>query len=247
MSNPQWRIISGFTPELEKTLDGKERRAALRAICKAAEQEIRAELHIASQDDDFPGERSFLWEPLPNVCRRLEISQSALTRFLKEFNGLTATQLVDKIRAENLREKFRKDLIAFVTNNFGAPGRQAHTKIAFWQKLKSLRRDPSFSLASYAIQLGFANYSRMYRACLLKFGKTPTQIEDEILNEMAEFYTVASALEARKNGTITEPCNDAWTQAEKSRADWLIQMRTSIGVAPEVEDWIALKLVVADK
>lgn len=244
MSNtttPKWRELSGLTPEFEKTLDGKERRAALRKIYEATELEIRIELQLAAEDNEFPGERTFLWEPLSAVCTRLEISQAALTRFLKELTGLTATQLVDRIRAEGLREKLRQGLIAFVTQHFGAPGRKAQSKAEFWKKLKTLRRDESFSFATHAVELGFSNYSRLYRASMLKYGKTPMQLEDEILREIADFYTIAAVLETRIDGTATQPYNDDWTQAESKRREWLLEMATTVGLDNEAAQYVRLK------
>src|SRR5262249_32945372 len=122
--------------------------------------------------------------------------------------------------------------------NFGAPGRKAYTKSEFWKKLKSLRRDESFSFATHAIDYGFSNYSRMYRSSMLKYGKTVQQLEDEILREIAEFYTIASALEARINNTATQPNNDVWTKEESIRREWLLEMATTVGLDHEAAQFI---------
>ena len=48
-------------------------------------------------------------------------------------------------------------------------------------------------------------------------------------------------MEGRMTGTTTQPFNDAWTQAESTRPGWLLEMRTTVGLIPEAEAWIAPK------
>ena len=250
----KWRVLSGLTVEAEKSLQGKERRAAIRKLHAAAETEIRAELQLAQEDVEFKGERTFLWEPIPAVCRHLEISQSALNRLLKELTGMTASQLADKIRVEGLREKIRAGLVEHVKTHHAKPGsklrdRDEHRE-KFWEFLKLHRAEPSFSLATRAIELGFANYTRLYRACLLHYNKTPKQLEDEILNEIAEFFECASDLLHRRDAAdytnekktgydpYRKPYKDDWAKAAETRPEWLTENQEKFGLAEVVLPWL---------
>ena len=250
---PRWRDISGLTPENENSLPELDRRAAIRKLHAATEVEIRIELRAAADDTEFKSERTFLWEPLPAVCRRLEIAPSALNRLLKELTGMTATQLTDKIRAESLREALKAELTQHVCQRHAKPGaydldaKEWHE--AFWSRLKFVRAQPNFSLAARATHLGFANYTRLYRACLLHYGQTPAQLEDEILLEIADFFALASSLKVRQTAQAPqnqlnpqfapyrEPFNDPWSQAQSTRPDWLQKNESTFGLHPAVSTW----------
>lgn len=250
----RWRELSGLTIDAEKSLQGRDRRAAIRKLHAAAESEIRAELQLAADDAEYKSERTFLWEPIPAVCRRLEISQSVLTRLLKELTGMSATQLADKIRAEGLKEKLRAELIAHVQKFHGKPGVCTGNDRAFrrnfWEKLKGKRTLESFSYATRAIALGFANYTRLYRSCLLQYGLTPMQLEDEILRDIAEFFCCAADFKHRESATqfpqhkdprfacYRKPYNDNWAQAVQSRPDWLAQNQNTFGLAETAAAWM---------
>ena len=249
----RWRDVSGLTPENENTLPELDRRAAIRKLHTATEVEIRTELRAAAADTDFKSERTFLWEPLPAVCRRLEIAPSMLNRLLKELTGMSATQLTDKIRAENLREALKAELTQHVCQRHAQPG--AHDRDAkewheaFWSRLKFVRAQPNFSLAARATHLGFANYTRLYRACLLHYGQTPTQLEDEILQEIADFFACASTLKLRETAELPqnhlnpqfapyrEPYTDPWSQAQLTRPDWLQKNQSTFPLHHSVAPW----------
>ena len=251
---PRWREISGLTVETEKSLPDKDRRAAIRKLQAAAESEIRAELLSAEQDNDFKSERTYLWEPSPAVCRRLEIAPTALNRLLKELSGLTVAQLADKIRAEGLREKLRADLIEHIKNRQDKPGSRcagaANFLVDFWQELKARRAEPDFNYATRAIGLGFQNYTRLYRACILQYGLTPTQLEHEILREFATFFACAAQLIRRRNAKLNhnqnnqsfdkhrQPYSDTWAQAAQDNPAWLTQNRETFGLADEAAAWV---------
>jgi len=247
MTTAKWRVVSGITVENERTLDGKERRAALRKLFAAADAEIRAEMQEAKEDLEFKEERTFLWEPLPAVCRRLEIPECVLTRHLKELTGMTATQLVDRIRAEGLKERIRAQLAECFKRRWW-PGKAAmhqcrmEQRERFRQGLKLHRMERSFCLATMAIELGFANYARMYRACLLRYAKTPTQIEDEIVKEFDDYYRMAELLKNRREAAeawtqhareldkYRAPYADDWAKAMKERPEWVAKMREELGL-----------------
>src|ERR1043165_1400889 len=113
----RWREISGITVENERKMSAKERRAGVRKLKAVVEQEIRLELKEAAEEQadrnvcpTVRSERTFLWEPIPAICHRLEIGPTVLSRLMKELTGMSATQMVDKIRAEGIREKLRENL-----------------------------------------------------------------------------------------------------------------------------------------
>src|SRR6185295_11357339 len=234
----KWREISGITVENEGAMTPAERRAAIRKLKDVVEREIREELNAANEDVELMVERTHLWEPTLAICRKLEIGPAVLSRLMRELTGISTSQMVDKIRGEGLKEKLRENLIAFVLKNFKRPGAShAGTAVNFWGKLRAMRREAKFSYASWAIDLGFANYTRFYRACLLCFRQTPTQIEDEILRGFEEWFTLAKQLLARNEAKLKwtdenlkhrPPYSDGWTAALKARGDWIARMRREL-------------------
>src|ERR1043165_3162156 len=247
----KWREISGISVENERTMSAKERRAAIRKLKAVVEREIRAELKEAAEDAEFKGERTFLWEPIPAICHRLEIGPAVLSRLMRELTGLSVAQMVDKIRAEGMKEKLRENLRDCFKKYWHKPGhaKWGVSKISalldeFWRGLKALRRSGSFSYATWAIELGFANYTRFYRACVLQYGMTPTQLEHAVLCEYAEWYSLATDLgervhaqQAKWNKMLERyrpPYNDEWAAAMKERPEFIARMRAELELAEDV-------------
>jgi hypothetical protein len=91
-----------------------------------------------------------------------------------------------------------------------------------------------------AMELGFANYTRFYRACLMQCGKTPSQLEDEILREYVDWYGMGWTLWKRTDVAANSwnkdpgwvqyrrPYADYWTKALKERPEWIARMRAEI-------------------
>ena len=75
---PKWVMISGLWPETELSDPADVRRKKIRALYKAAVLLIRRELK-RFELDEFRAERTVFWDPVAEVCRELEISQSKLT------------------------------------------------------------------------------------------------------------------------------------------------------------------------
>src|SRR5204862_8026766 len=50
--------------------------------------------------------RTYLWDPVRGVCRRLEISHSMLSHLSKEHSGMAAHEIADRIRARKLKRMF---------------------------------------------------------------------------------------------------------------------------------------------
>ncbi len=255
MGMAKWREVSGISSENEAGMGEEERRSGLRKLFKMAEAEMRSEMKRASEDVEHRSERTFLWEPIAAVCRRLEISQANLTRLLKELTGMSATQLADRIRAEGLKEKLRAKLAAWFKQE-GEPGEFSYDeKVSFekhveesWKCIKASRREMSFSYAEMAVELGFANYGRLYRACMLQYGKTPSQLEDEIVREYTRYFILAGTLIKRSWGMsecVNEakfekyraPYTDEWAQVMREKPEWVERMKGEVGLWEHAEGW----------
>ena len=97
--------------------------------------------------------------------------------------------MVDMVRAEKLKAKMRHvlfpalNLLLKEASAIGSKGASKMDPMTLWKNLKNSRRNPNFQRAVYAIELGFPNHHRMYRACLLVYGKTPSQIEWLLIEE----------------------------------------------------------------
>ena len=53
-----------------------------------------------------------------------------------------------------------------------------------WHALNAERKKGrTYSLSSQAVAMGFSSYARFSRACLVAYGKTPGEIEYEVLSE----------------------------------------------------------------
>ena len=205
---PKWVVVSGLWPETEKSDPADVRRKKIRALYKAAVLLIRRELK-RHEVDEFRSERSVFWDPVIEVCREMEISQSKLSSLCKELTGNSLIQVIDSVRVEGIlgrmREGVRRFLAEYTVRPHPADGTAvrrpspggrgdesgAHcaslvTKLdrwVVWRGLKKSRRWPEFSRDCWAQGLGFASYRRMYRACVSVFGKTPHQLEMGFIEE----------------------------------------------------------------
>jgi len=57
---------------------------------------------------------------------------------------------------------------------------------AVWGEIRKSRKWPEFSPNTWANELGFASYRRLYRACVSVYGKTPYQMEIALIREELE-------------------------------------------------------------
>jgi hypothetical protein len=67
---------------------------------------------------------------------------------------------------------------------FSPRGRGETDRWAVWKALKASRRQPDFMHSTWAAEFGFASYTRFYRACMVTHGKTPHQLEMEIIDDL---------------------------------------------------------------
>ncbi len=195
-SPPKWMVTSGLFPEFG--LDLAERRKRIRILYKAAVLIIRRELK-RHEVDAFKAERSIFWDPVAEVCQTLEIAPSKLSAFCKELTGNSLIQVIDSVRAERLKRKLRAGVKKFLVSSSqslvsssepGAHGACLGTGMgdrwAVWKALKTNRRWPEFSQNSWAQELGFSSYRRLYRACQVVYGATPHQLEMGLIGECLE-------------------------------------------------------------
>ncbi len=103
----KWLMISGLFPDVQ--FSEPERRKRLRALYKVVTLLIKRAL-AREAADPLKSERSVYWDPVAEVCRELEIAQSKLSSFLKEFSGSSLTQVIDCVRAEQIQKVMRRKI-----------------------------------------------------------------------------------------------------------------------------------------
>ena len=113
-------VVSGLWPETEKSDPAPVRRKKIRALYKAAVLLIRRELK-RHEVDEFRSERTVFWDPVVEVCREMEISQSKLSSFCKELTGNSLIQVIDSIRVESVLGRMKEGIRGFVAEHTVPP------------------------------------------------------------------------------------------------------------------------------
>jgi hypothetical protein len=192
---PPWQAVSGLgDAESERNMSPKRRDAAIKTLLNVVI--MLAEKELAAQSENPRPERTHLWDPLPQICFYLGIARAKLSRYAKELTGMAAHEVLDKVRARWVKEALKCQ----IQNAKFKSG----TALEIYKELKEARRCPSWSRETFAMDLGFANYRRFYRACLLYYRKTPGQLEFEIISEACENGDLAQSREEAKNGEDKE-------------------------------------------
>jgi hypothetical protein len=199
-TRPAWLRIAGADPN-RRGLPLTERRAAFRKLLAEVERLARIELALAHEDG--PGERTFLWDLVASICNDLEISRVALSRMLWQFSGMRAHEVTDRLKArllprqlkERLQGRFSmiKDILAdLALGNGDNPEdlRSAETFDRCARKARALlRAERSGSAAMhFAAELGYANVSRVQRACTLAHGISLNQLEECLIDDMVQKF-----------------------------------------------------------
>ena len=181
----KWILISGLYPEVGFT--ESQRRKRLGALYKALVLLIKRSL--AYQTVLAIEERSIYWDPIAEVCRELEIAPSKLSALCKEHSGHSLSQVIDCVRAERIKKLLKAKIRTFV-REFRTHRATLVTESAekmdswtVWKALKVSRRWPEFCQNTWAIEMGFASYRRLYRACLAVWKQTPYQMELAMIAE----------------------------------------------------------------
>ena len=114
--------------------------------------------------------------------------------------------------------------------------------------LDSLREENDFSIAAFAVRLGFESAGKFRAACLTVMGRTPEQLERVLAHEIVHYYLAAEELALRKlagredemgirarevywgsEDVPTEPFLDRWSAAEFAKPEWIAKMREQFG------------------
>ncbi|HEY3323526.1 MAG TPA: hypothetical protein VGP72_23940, partial [Planctomycetota bacterium] len=216
---PLWQQVSGLYPDNENAMTPRERLGAMLLLVKNAERLLRYEIKYSGEQKseiDAAEVRTYLWDPLRTVCFHLGISQRRLTGYCKELTGMSAMEMVDRIKAEGVRGKIKEELRKFIRltaeDAEDAEEQIGDTADRVFAALKASRRDGRWHRTSWAMGLGFSSYQRFFRACLLCFGKTPHEVEMELIEEIlsegkreTERVATGSAVAVRKGEGEEQP------------------------------------------
>ena len=181
----KWLLISGLYPEVQYS--EPERRKRLRALYRAVVLLIKRAL--ARHALEAAEERFLFWDPIAEVCRDLELPASKVSSFCKEYSGNSLSQVVDCVRAERIQKLMKVKIRTFVRDfktHCASSAQESAEKIdcwGVWKGLKESRRWPEFCRNTWAIELGFSSYRRLYRACLAVWKQTPHQLELALIAE----------------------------------------------------------------
>jgi hypothetical protein len=127
--------------------------------------------------------RSAQWDPLREICLFLGIAQRRLSALCREINGLAVTQLCDAIRAETLRKKMKKRIGTWIAEQKVEAGNLKDRAFELWRRLKGERLKSGSHRSSFAWNIGFSSYTRLFRACLVCYGLTPQEMELRLIEE----------------------------------------------------------------
>ena len=202
-----WWKVAGFGKGpgvwAERQLGLGERARGIRKLLSVVERMI-GQAFRASVPAEELAERTFQWDPLYGVLHRLGLARNKLTAFAREFLGLNAAEICDRVRARGVEKAMRSKLTAWFREQYGMPGFWDHNSsrrrtarqwaFAAHYALRETRRTPEWSRVTWAAEYGFANYARFQRGCVLACGKTPQQLEFSILLELAEYWAAAQSL-----------------------------------------------------
>ena len=195
---PLWQRISGIDPKRENEMTRDERDAAIRKLVQEVHRRAIVEFESDDEGKIPEDERSIFWDPLQRICMQLGISRTKLSNYSRELTGLRAHELSDRIRAKRkLPERLTKwvqELVGLEMNSMRASF--AKMRIdgrvrQYWmgRMVKTVKSFRTHELrAHFAGQMGFANFSRVSRACLLAFGKSLDHIEADLVRTYVQKF-----------------------------------------------------------
>lgn len=196
---PMWRMISGLEGN-ERAMSPGERATGIRKLLKGVERVARTELRAedaarggdwrrtptrgASDSDGGEVEdgRCFAWDPLRSICFYFGIARTKLGAYAWELWGLSATQLVDRVKCEAVRGKIRAEMKTFARvflKDFSGEGDAVEEA---WAAFRSSRGGAAYR-ASLAARFGYSSYAKFSRACLMCYGMEPSELERAELEE----------------------------------------------------------------
>jgi hypothetical protein len=204
---PLWQTISGIDPKREAEMSADERDAGIRKL--VAEVRTRAAVEFEREDlGKIPeGERSIFWDPLQRICGQLGISRTKLSSYSRELTGLRAHELSDEIlakrRLQGRLECWVKMMVGPELELMRGVFSKARIDLAFkrmWgaRFAKWLKGIRSSGKGSFAATMGFANYSRLSRACLIAFGKALDHMELDLVVQHVQKFLETEGLTQRR-------------------------------------------------
>ncbi|HYF48085.1 MAG TPA: hypothetical protein VEJ63_01670 [Planctomycetota bacterium] len=209
LRTPKWQDLTGLDPELEADMDRDDRREAIRVLFREVERLARQEFDFAR--DNPSDERTFLWDPLDYICNVLEISRVKLSSYMRELTGMRAHEVTDRIKAADLPAKLRARLekqFAALLPALEAIASPLHLREGVGggvgegdafdrafefarERVREERKGPN--AMRWAVELGYANPSRVHRACVLAHTTTIQALEEEILRTLVQKFSRRSS------------------------------------------------------
>ncbi|HYG77346.1 MAG TPA: hypothetical protein VEK08_20235 [Planctomycetota bacterium] len=193
---PRWQEISGLRPERLDKMSDDEYDAGVRALLEEVKRLARKD--FARGENAPSGERTIFWDPLERICRVLEISRTKLSALSRELTGLRAHEITDCIKAQTLPARVHAWLSRELTpmlqqleeridrKKLSDQYYLIHLQHRCWKQLKETRRGPA--RARWAMELGFANPSRVQRACLLAQHMSIEELEARLFSAMVQKF-----------------------------------------------------------
>jgi len=232
---PIWQDISGLHRN-EYAMHPGERagriRKLLRGVEKVARAEVKAEearcggdwraLNVLpdSENADERDGRSFAWDPLRSICFYFGIAKTKLGAYAWEIWGLSAPQLVDRVKCETVRGKIRDEVKAYLLKYFAE--QESADVEDVWEAWRAERKGLSQRTA-LAARLGFSSYSRFFRACVLCYGVEPVELEREVfeaaLPEVTDEEPGAVVKQNGESGVASPESGVAAVEKEKLSAE----------------------------
>lgn len=136
---PVWRRLSGLHADDEAQMSPERRRRCLWKLVQAAERLMRHEMKNEATSAEVLAARTYLWDPVREVCFHLGIAQRRLSSCMKELTGMAVGEMVDRLRAEDLKRQMKEQLRRRVQNWFAR--RTARVKARLEEERKSSFRD----------------------------------------------------------------------------------------------------------
>ena len=216
---PLWRMISGLEGN-ERAMSPGERAAGIRKLLKGVERVARTELRaeevarggdwrkVPQMVDSGEAEdgRCFAWDPLRSICFYFGIARTKLGAYAWELWGLSATQLVDRVKCEAVRGKIRAEMQKFARDfvkNFSGEGDAVEEA---WKAFRGSRGGAAYR-ASLAAKFGYSSYAKFSRACLMCYGMEPSELErveleEAVLEILTEPGVVGETVEQTRSAEV---------------------------------------------
>ena len=205
------------------------------------------------REDKIPkGERTAFWDPLARICLILGISRTKLSSYSRELTGLRAHELTDRIKAESLPEALFEQVKAAFESLKSAFTQQvdrarmlepqycAQFKVHVARQIRALRSGDA--AAAFAMKLGYANPSRLKKACLITQKKSLNDLEASLLNPLVQKFFDELIQDERDNTEFPEQM----ARQEKAARDRSNSVKSTIKEEPSAEARACGEKIIAE-